>query len=49
MTGLALNAVTGAEDLSGIPEFPGLRTASIDLAPDVSDAPEHLLEHLPGA
>ncbi|MDX2552910.1 MULTISPECIES: hypothetical protein [Streptomyces] len=49
ITGLALNAVTGAEDLSGIPElFPGLRTVSIHLAPDVSDVPEHLLEHLPG-
>lgn len=49
ITSLALNAVTGEEDLSKVPElFPGLRTVSIHLAPDVSEVPEHFLEHFPG-
>lgn len=49
ITSLALNGITGTEDLSKVPEvFPGLCTVSIHLARDVSDVPEHFLGLFPG-
>ncbi len=50
VTHLRLNAFTGAEDLSRVPElFPNLRTVDIRLAPETAVVPEHVLALLPNA
>ncbi|WRZ20758.1 NACHT domain-containing protein [Streptomyces sp. NBC_00243] len=48
ITSLRLNKFMGNEDISGIPTlFPGLRAVTIQLAPDVTVVPEHVLEVFP--
>ncbi|MHA5050406.1 NACHT domain-containing protein [Streptomyces sp. SD15] len=50
VTRLELNRFTGNEDLSKVPVlFPGLRTVTIQLVPEVTAVPEHLLAFLPDA
>ncbi|MFF3910985.1 hypothetical protein ACFYZJ_34690 [Streptomyces sp. NPDC001848] len=48
VTGLRLNMVTGTEDLSRLGTlFPGVRSLTLRLAPDVADVREHVLDLLP--
>ncbi|MFI6494693.1 NACHT domain-containing protein [Streptomyces sp. NPDC050564] len=48
ITRLRLNKFTGNEDLSRAPTlFPGVRTVTIHLAPDVPDVPDHVLALFP--
>jgi hypothetical protein len=50
ITRLRLNNFHGTEDLSRIPAlFPGLRTITVVLAPQVTEVPEHALADLPVA